>query len=258
MRRAVLADPLSRAAVWSQRMAWFALAVLGIGILVARSGKIEFPALMAVLGAALVIAALAILAAGIALIGIWREGYHGAGKAIAAMLIAGGILAVPAGMALRATTLPRINDISTDLTDPPAFSRSRAALSARDGAIRPLPVPEVREKQRLAYGGLLPLTLEQVPGEAFAIALDAARGMGWQIIEAVPPGGRGGAGHIEAVARTRILKFPDDITVRVRPQAQGARIDIRSASRYGQHDFGANAARIEDYIAEINRVQDAR
>ena len=258
MRRAVLEDPVSRGALWSRRLAWFALALLGIGILVVRSGKIEFTAMVAVLGAALLCAICAALTAAFSLIGIWREGYRGAGKAIAALLIAGAILIYPAFMVLRGLTLPPINDIATDIADPPAFSRSRAALAARGDAVRNPSSAQTRVLQRQAYGGLVPLTLEQTPQEAFSIALEAARAMGWQIIEAVPPGARGGAGHIDAVARTRLLQFPDDIAIRVRPQAQGARVDIRSASRYGQHDFGANAARIEAYLAEIARVQDAR
>lgn len=258
MRRAVLADPDSRSATWSQRLALFALAVLAIGILVVRSGRIEFPVMMAVLGAALVVAILAILVAAFALAGIWREGFRGAGKAIAALLIAGGILIYPAYLTLRSISLPAINDISTDLNEPPAFSRSRASLTARGEAVKHPPSPEMRQQQRAAYGGLVPVTIELPPEEAFTLALEAARAMGWQIIEAVPPGGRGGAGHIEAVARTFLVRFPDDVTVRIKPQAQGARIDVRSASRYGRHDLGTNAARIDAYLAEINRIQDAR
>ncbi|MGL4322839.1 MAG: DUF1499 domain-containing protein [Beijerinckiaceae bacterium] len=258
MRRAVLEDPVSLPAVWSRRLALFALAVLAISIVVVRSERLEFSAMVAVLGTGIVIALLAALLAGFSLIGIWREGYRGASKAIAALLMAGAILIYPAYLSVRATALPAINDIATDLTDPPAFSRSRAALAARGHAVKPLPDLSVRQKQRAAYGGLVPIVIEQSPSEAFAVALKAARAMGWQIIEAVPPGGRGGAGHIEAIARTRIIRFPDDITVRVRPQAQGARVDIRSASRYGQHDFGANAARIEKYAAEIALIEDAR
>ncbi|MGL4494759.1 MAG: DUF1499 domain-containing protein [Beijerinckiaceae bacterium] len=258
MRRAVLEDPVSRSALWSRRLAWFALAVLGIGTLVVRSGQIAFPEMAAVLGAALLLALLAALLASFSLVGIWREGYRGAGKAIAALLITGAILAYPAFLLLKGLTLPVINDISTDLVEPPVFSRSRATLAARGAAIRDLPPPDVRAKQRESYGGLVPTPIEQSPDEVFAIALTAAKSMGWQIIEAVPPGGRGGAGRIEAIARTMLLRFPDDIVVRIKPQANGARIDMRSASRYGRHDFGANAARIEKFMAEVARAQDAQ
>jgi hypothetical protein len=38
----------------------------------------------------------------------------------------------------------------------------------------------------------------------------------------------------------------------VRPTADGARIDVRSASRYGRSDFGTNAARIRTLLEEID------
>jgi uncharacterized protein (DUF1499 family) len=82
----------------------------------------------------------------------------------------------------------------------------------------------------------------------------AAGNLGWQVIEAVPPGGRIGTGRLEAVDRTFLLKLPDDITVRLRPRADGTRIDIRSASRFGSHDLGVNAARIRSFLEETSSL----
>ena len=61
-------------------------------------------------------------------------------------------------------------------------------------------------------------------------------------------------GIIEAVARTPILGFRDDVVVRVRPTVDGARIDVRSASRYGRNDLGTNAARVRNLIDDIDTV----
>ena len=61
-------------------------------------------------------------------------------------------------------------------------------------------------------------------------------------------------GLIEAIARTPILGFRDDVAVRVRATHEGARIDVRSASRYGRHDLGANAARVRALIEDIDDV----
>ncbi len=61
-------------------------------------------------------------------------------------------------------------------------------------------------------------------------------------------------GLIEAIARTPILGFRDDVVVRVRPTPDGARIDVRSASRYGRHDLGANAARVRALIDDVDDV----
>jgi uncharacterized protein (DUF1499 family) len=48
--------------------------------------------------------------------------------------------------------------------------------------------------------------------------------------------------------------MPDDVTVRIRPRADGARIDVRSASRIGRHDFGTNAARIRRFLDELSNL----
>jgi uncharacterized protein (DUF1499 family) len=70
----------------------------------------------------------------------------------------------------------------------------------------------------------------------------------------VRPGGRLGLGRIEAIDRTFLLRIPDDITVRIRPRADGARIDVRSASRIGNHDLGENARRIRRYLDEVSAL----
>ena len=52
------------------------------------------------------------------------------------------------------------------------------------------------------------------------------------------------------------LALGDDVVVRVRPDPEGARVDIRSTSRYGRHDFGTNAARIVSLSAAIDDAVD--
>ena len=59
-------------------------------------------------------------------------------------------------------------------------------------------------------------------------------------------------GVIEAVARTPIMGFRDDVVIRVTPMGQGTRIDVRSASRVGSHDFGANASRIRSLLEDLD------
>ncbi len=66
----------------------------------------------------------------------------------------------------------------------------------------------------------------------------------WRVVDARAPQAGRREGRIEAVARTPIMGFRDDVVVRVRPEPDGARIDARSSSRYGTFDFGTNAARI--------------
>ena len=73
-------------------------------------------------------------------------------------------------------------------------------------------------------------------------------------VEMSVSGGRVGLGRLDAVDRTFLLRLADDITVRIRPRADGARIDVRSASRIGRHDLGANAARIRRFLEELSNL----
>ena len=91
---------------------------------------------------------------------------------------------------MQALRLPAINDVTTDTENPPAFSRSRAVLEARGGHIPPDVPAEFREAQREAYARIAPLTLDLPPDEAFELVKKAAAKRGWQVIEAVRPGGR--------------------------------------------------------------------
>jgi uncharacterized protein (DUF1499 family) len=81
---------------------------------------------------------------------------------------------------------------------------------------------------------------------AFRRAADAARAMGWEMVAA-----DSAAGRVEATATTRWFGFKDDVVVRVRPDGAGSRIDVRSVSRVGGSDVGANAARIRAYLARV-------
>ena len=136
-----------------------------------------------------------------------------------------------------------MNDVATDVDAPPA-------LDGRDGAPGAGPaMTEVRkEKVRRGYPDLLGgLLLPLPPAEALALAETHARAQrGWSVRRRDEV-----AGLFTAVAVTRLLRFTDDITVRVRPAPGGARVDVRSRSRLGRDDLGANAARIRHFFREL-------
>lgn len=256
-RRLVFEEPVSRAAVWSRRLAWFALTALVLALLAFRLGEGRVEELAPIAGAyGFVIVAL--LLALLAFARIWETGQRGVGLAVQAALLSLLLLVPLAYLGFKYISLPALADISTDIEDPPVFSRSSLALGGREGRVPPdLPL-ERRRMQRPAYPDAVPIVLE-IPAEmAFEMARRAARHLGWQVLEASRPGGRSGAGRIEAVARSRILKLADDITIRIRPRADGSRIDIRSVSRIGSHDLGGNAARIAAFTAEIDVLVEAR
>lgn len=54
--------------------------------------------------------------------------------------------------------------------------------------------------------------------------------------------------RFEAVDETALFGFKDDIVVRVRATGQGSVMDVRSVSRVGESDLGANAKRIQAFV----------
>jgi hypothetical protein len=257
MRRLVLEQPLSRAAVWSLRLGLFALVVTLYGVAIVRSGQQGAPGLAALgSGFALALLALALAIAGGAI--IWTRGSKGAGRIMFAALLGAAILTAPAYWLQQYLRLPALTDISTDIDDPPVFSRSRLALAARAGHVPRELTREQRRPQREAYQRLAPIITDLATEDAFELAVRAGRNLGWEIIEGAAPGGRSGIGRIDAIARTRILRLTADITVRVRPRVDGSRIDVRSASRLGDHDLGDNADRIRAFAAEVQLLLAAR
>lgn len=254
MRRLILEEPVSRPARWSPVVASFALLVTLMAVALIRFGRVDYTSGFVVMGAGLALALLAVVFSLLAFVRIWQEGRRGLGSAVRGLVVAALILAYPAWFAVKGATLPAISDITTDTENPPQFSRSRAVLEARAGRVPPDQPREVREAQREAYAQIAPLTLDVPPDEAFDLVQKAAANRGWQVIEATKPGGRVGTGRIEAVDRTFLLRLPDDITVRIRPRADGTRIDIRSVSRMGNVDFGQNAARIRAFLDELSNL----
>ena len=256
-RRLVCEEPVSRAALWSRRLAWFSLAVLLLALLVFRTGEPSVEGLAPVAAAYLVVL-LALLLSLMAFARIWQSGHRGVGMASGAFLLCLLMLAPAAYVGFKVATRPALTDIATDIDDPPAFSRSRVALDARAGRVPPDVSLEQRRLQRKAYPRAVPIVLEVTADVAFDIARRAALARGWQVLESSRPGGRSGAGRIEAVARSRLLRTAEDITIRIRPRADGSRIDIRSASRIGPHDLGGNAAGIAAFIEEVDLLVEAR
>jgi hypothetical protein len=145
----------------------------------------------------------------------------------------------------QARSVPPIHDITTDTLDPPQFS---AILPLRGAAPNPpgYAGEEVARLQQQAYPDLGSYRLDADTEHAFKQALAAARRMGWEIVAADPETGR-----IEATATTFWYGFKDDIVVRfgaVDAGNGGSVIDVRSKSRVGRSDLGANAARIRAYL----------
>jgi uncharacterized protein (DUF1499 family) len=85
------------------------------------------------------------------------------------------------------------------------------------------------------------------PAQTVQKAIDAARSLGWEIVSSDAPGGR-----IEATDTSMWFGFKDDVVVRVLPDPSGgSRVDVRSVSRVGTSDIGANAKRVREFLAKL-------
>jgi Protein of unknown function (DUF1499) len=240
--------PMSRLATWSGRFAWFALAVAVFSIIIVRSGILEIGPALATFAASLIFAGLAIVLAFGGFVVIWQQGLAGLGRAVTGLVLGLALLAYPGYLAYRASKLPEISDITSDVADPPRFD-VLARLRPRGSST--YPGAQTAALQHKAYPDLDSLE-NNVPAQlSYKVALDVVTKRHWHIVDAVPPGPRRD-GSIEAVARTLIMGFRDDVVVRVRAAGQGSRIDVRSASRYGLHDFGVNAKRVAALLADID------
>jgi len=250
-RMTVLEEPISGLAAWSLRLAWFALAVAAMSVIIVRSGILEIEPALATFAAALIFAALAVLLAFAAYVSIWRQGGRGLGRALSGMLLGLALIAYPSYLAYRGSKLPAITDITTDTANPPRFD-VLARLRPRGSS--EYPGEAVAALQRKGYPDIAPLVVDAPPKLAYDIALNLATKRKWHVVDAIPPVPGRRNGEIEAVARTPIMGFRDDVVIRIAPQGAGARIDMRSASRYGMSDFGANAARVTAMLEDIDDV----
>ena len=105
----------------------------------------------------------------------------------------------------------------------------------------------VAKLQQQGYPDIKSLIVKAPPAEAMQKAIDAARSSGWEIVSTDSPSGR-----LEATDTTMWFGFKDDIVVQVRPEASGgSRIDVRSVSRVGGSDVGANAKRIREFLSRL-------
>lgn len=132
---------------------------------------------------------------------------------------------------------PRINDIATDLDNPPRLA---------NGAPYP---DDFKELVRTGYPDLISKPLAMPPAAAFAKVRDVAKAMpGWNVVATDEA-----AMTLSGTETSGIFRFVDDFTVRVEPIDGKAVVAMRSRSRDGKGDFGVNAARIRGFFAALDR-----
>lgn len=245
----MIVAPLAR---WSSRIALFSASVLLVDVVLHRLTPFPTPVAVNLFAVGVAGGGLAVLVGLVALLQIWRKGYAGAGSAAFGVLLPFIALAWPLTFVPAYLHLPRINDVTTDLASPPRFvalARQRAGEAAAVG----YPAELFAAEQQKAYPELRTFVIDRPVPEAFELVEEAVRKLKWRVAISEPPViGRGAKpGVLEATDTTLIAGFTDDVVVRVEGSVNRARIDVRSASRYGLHDLGANATRVRRFFAEL-------
>lgn len=250
-------EPVSSLASWARNLAVFAVVAVVVSIIIVRFDFLEMKPALATFFGGLAIAGLSILFGLAGFAAIWQNGSRGMARILLAFLIDGAILAYPAYQGLQYRKLPKIHDITTDPIDPPRFdalSRLRTGDGTNTAVYAGL---YSAEQQRQFYPDIDPIELEIPVDRAYAIARQLVIKRKWTVIDEREPQPPRRIGRIEAVARTPIMGFREDISIRVVPDGDDSRVDIRSASRYFESDLGSNAARVSKFIDDLNTAADA-
>ena len=165
------------------------------------------------------------------------------------------------GLRAGAAQVPPIHDYATDWREP--IMPSPTLLAARGPGTNPVVAdpraklggparPEVENwaDDRVARigaeacPGAKPVTVAAAPAEAQTRVKAALDDAGLAVATEAP-------GRIEATATSFWYGFKDDVIVRIRPEGAGSRVDMRSVSRVGQSDLGANCKRISGLVAAL-------
>jgi uncharacterized protein (DUF1499 family) len=137
------------------------------------------------------------------------------------------------------TSVPVIHNISTDTLDPPTFDKLVAVREAEGANPLVYDAEVLAEQQQEAYPDVMTLASTQSTDQLFAQTVSVLQDLGVEVVNE-----DAAAGVIEATDTTFWFGFKDDVVVRIRDTANGSIVDVRSVSRVGRSDLGANAKRI--------------
>ena len=245
-------QPPSFVAMWTSRLAVFAALTAIVTAVLHRMLLLPTPVAITLAVTAMAGALLALAMAVVAGLDIWVTGRRGAARVLCGSVVALGLLAVPAGAWVVSLSFPHINDVSTDVVEPPEFTEAKDERAAAANSIE-YPGQRFAEIQRVAYPDLKSLVLPRPADDAYELVLQALSKLKYKTTLELPPeADEETPGFIEFSDHTLILGLVDDVVIRVLAIDQSSsRIDVRSASRYGPVDFGRNAERVRGILKEI-------
>jgi hypothetical protein len=144
---------------------------------------------------------------------------------------------------------PPIHDISTNRVNPPEFVavaplRADASNTLVYGGSNNMTSQRLIELTDEAYPDLVTQRYSESTGVIFEKALAAVDDLGWELVAQ-----DASAGRIEATDTTFWFRFKDDVVIKINQQGSDTAVDVRSVSRVGTGDVGANAIRMRKLFA---------
>jgi uncharacterized protein (DUF1499 family) len=227
---------------WLKRLSIIALLGFPIAVIGSRLGVYDFRMGFSILRYSVYLA-VAIFVLGLIVMFVQRKS-NAAGFVAArtAILIALVPLALIGNTLVTARSVPPIHNISTDTANPPQFQKIVELRGETSNSLL-YDASSLAEVQRQAYPEVQTLLTSDTPEQAHAKALGIVDALGWELVNA-----DAAAGIIEATETTAIWAFKDDVVIRITQQGERTAIDLRSVSRVGQSDIGANAKRIMKFL----------
>jgi uncharacterized protein (DUF1499 family) len=233
---------------WSLRLSLFAALILALVVIGYRLTIIDFqPAVLGLVGGALA----GLLAVFLGLIGTFNA-IKGKEAEIASTMAGstlGFLIVMPVLLtALASIGVPPIHDITTDLEYPPEFVAIKMLRTTAHNSLDRLEPQNLASLQEEGYPDLAPALINQSMDQVFEAAVSLVKKRGWEIVAVSAEEGR-----IEAIDTTRLMGFKDDVVIRVQAADNQTQVDMRSVSRVGKSDLGANANRIRHFLADLQK-----
>ena len=227
---------------WLKRLAILSLLILPLSVMGYRIGLYNFPIALIMLAASLLVAAITFFGSLVINLKHRSSNPSNSKQAQLAMYISLVSLLFLGSQVVTAKSVPRIHNISTDMVDPPQFSEI-VALRGSDSNPHTYNANEIAELQKAAYPKIKTLSVQESPGDAFNKSLLLIDELGWDLVSTNQQ-----LGIIEASQTSKLWGFTDDVVIRITEANGKADIDLRSVSRVGRSDLGANAKRIQRFF----------
>ena len=246
----------SRRAGWAWRLSTFALALLVVSALGHRFELVDTPAFLVVLALVALVALAGLVVSWAALARLWHVDERGIGRAFASAVVALVTLVPFAVGTVWWMSHPGLSDISTDLANPPVLGHATDRRSGMMNPVTPIGSAAVAMQQQF-YPEVTGRRYDHDRDTVEEVVRSIARDNGWRPTRLPDPRMEGSGVTIEMEARTLVFGFTSDVAIRLRDRIGYTQVDMRSASRYGDHDFGDNARRITAFLERLDEQMEA-